>query len=271
MSCAIISARYMIGATLSSFGRTPFSRARKPYIDKTDLLRYHFDLVMEPHFTRNTVRHQQKPPKRVFFAASIVMFFLSLSAADSIGFVPYYIDGTPSSDERVALSNLPELGPSTGSGQADEQPFMVSGVEPERIIIPAIGLDLPVSNPATRDLAALDAILQNGPARYVDSAELGEKGNALIFAHSSRLPVVHNQMYRAFNRVSELSPGDTITISGEGKSYISTVSSVRRGNANDEIIDLSQDGGTRLTLVTCDTLTSKDSRWILDAEFVGVL
>ena len=257
----------MIGATLSSFGRTPFSRARKPYIDKTDLLRYHFDLGMEPHFTRNTARHQQKPPKRVFFAASIVMFFLSLSAADSIGFVPYYIDGTPSSDERVALSNLPELG---SEPVPAEEPTLPTAL-PERIIIPAIGLDLPVSNPATRDLASLDAILQNGPARYVDSAELGEKGNVLIFAHSSRLPVVHNQMYRAFNRVSELSPGDTITISGEGKSYIYTVSSVRRGNASDEIIDLSQDGGTRLTLVTCDTLTSKDSRWILDAEFVGVL
>src|SRR3989344_2128590 len=267
MSCAIISARYMIGATLSSFGRTPFSRARKPYIDKTDLLRYHFDLGMEPHFTRNTVRHQQKPPKRVFFAASIVMFFLSLSAADSIGFVPYYIDGTPSSDERVALSNLPELG---SEPVPAEEPTLPTAL-PERIIIPAIGLDLPVSNPATRDLASLDAILQNGPARYVDSAELGEKGNVLIFAHSSRLPVVHNQMYRAFNRVSELSPGDTITISGEGKSYIYTVSSVRRGNASDEIIDLSQDGGTRLTLVTCDTLTSKDSRWILEADFVGVL
>ena len=142
---------------------------------------------------------------------------------------------------------------------------------PGRIVIPAIGLDLPISNPATRDLASLDAILQKGPARYVDSAKLGEKGNVLIFAHSSRLPVVHNQMYRAFNDISELSPGDTITITGEGKSYLYTVKSVRRGNASDEIIDLSPKNGTSLTLVTCDTLTSKDSRWILDAEFLGVL
>ena len=223
---------------------------------------------MEPNFNNSDIRNHAKPPKRVFFAASIVMFFLTLSAADSVGFVPYYIDGSPSADERVALSNLPELG--SEPTVAENEPAVPTAL-PGRIVIPAIGLDLPVSNPATRDLTSLDAILQKGPARYVDSAKLGEKGNVLIFAHSSRLPVVRNQMYRAFNDISELSPGDTITITGEGKSYLYTVKSVRRGNASDEIIDLSPKNGTRLTLVTCDTLTSKDSRWILDAEFVGVL
>jgi len=196
------------------------------------------------------------------------MFFLTLSAADSVGFVPYYIDGSPSRDERVALSNLPELG--SESTIAENEPAVPTAL-PERIVIPSIDLDLPVSNPATRDIETLDGYLKSGPVRYVDSAKAGEKGNVLIFAHTSNLPVVRNQMYRAFNRVPELSPGDMITIMGDGKSYLYIVKSVRRGNANDEIIDLSTKNGTRLTLVTCDTLTSKDSRWILDAEFVGVL
>lgn len=142
---------------------------------------------------------------------------------------------------------------------------------PERIVIPAIGLDLNVQNPSTRDIAALDVFLKNGPVRYVDSAKLGEKGNVLIFAHSSRLPVVRNQMFRAFNRVYELSAGDTITVTGGGKSYVYSVLSVRSGNAGDELIDLSPKQGTRLTLVTCDTLTSKESRWILEAELIGTL
>ncbi len=212
--------------------------------------------------------YTQKPPKRVFFAASIVMFFLTLSAADSVGLVPYYIDGT--SPNAVALENLPELGEEQDVLNATPTAF------PSRIVISSIGLDLPVQNPATRDIAALDTLLKNGPARYVDSARLGEKGNVLIFAHSSHLPVVHNQMYKAFNRVPELVEGNVITVigkdsSGAEQTYLYVVRSVRRADAHEEIIDLSSKGGTRLTLVTCDTLTSKASRFVLEADFVGVL
>jgi LPXTG-site transpeptidase (sortase) family protein len=217
-------------------------------------------------------RQGRQAPARVFISASIVMFLLSLSAADSVGFVPCSFDGTCSAAvENVQLSSLPQLGPSMDSGQVSDRPPAVSGVEPERIVIPVIGLDLPVQNPSTRDIDALDVLLQKGPVRYVDSAKLGEEGNVLIFAHSSRLPVVKNQMFRAFNRVSELSLGDTITVTGEDESYIYAVRSVRRGDTSDEIIDLSPKQGTILTLVTCDTLSSKESRWILEAEYVGVL
>ena len=223
---------------------------------------------MNPDFQDVRGYRKNQPPRSVFFAASIVMFFLSLSAADSVGFVPYYIDGSNPS-EAVALSNLPELGEEQNG---EEDATNIDTALPTRIVIPAIGLDLPVQNPSTRDIAALDTLLQEGPVRYVDSAKLGEEGSVLIFAHSSRLPVVHNQMYRAFNRISELSEGDTVTVSGEGKSYIYAVRSVRRADANgDETIDLSSKNGMHLTLVTCDTLTSKASRWILEAEFVGVL
>src|SRR3989344_665620 len=145
-----------------------------------------------------------RPPLRVFLAASIVMFFLSLSAADSVGFVPCSFDGTCGSElsENLALSNLPELGEEISNPTTPEVEPVITAPRalPERIAISSIGLDLPVQNPITRDINALDTLLQKGPARYVDSARLGEKGNVIIFGHSSRLPVVHNQMYKAFNR-----------------------------------------------------------------------
>jgi len=209
-----------------------------------------------------------RPPKSVFLAATIVIFFLSLSAAESVGFVPCYVDGTPCGT-RVALSDLPELGPEqvNRTAEADRVPASF----PDRIVISAIDLDLPVLNPQTRDIAALDEHLKSGPVRHMDSAKLGQKGNVLIFAHTSHLPVVRNQMYKAFNRIPELKAGDTITLSGEGTSYVYHVLSVRKANANDEIIDLSPTQGKKLTLVTCDTLTSKESRFILEAEFVATL
>ncbi len=221
-----------------------------------------------------------KPPFGVFLATTVVLFFLSLSAADSVGLVPDYIDGstppasfttggTEPSGSRVALSDLPQLGPSTSSGQADE-PLAVSGAEPERIRIAAIDMDLPVSNPETRNLDALTEIIKDGPARYTDSALLGEKGNVIIFGHSSSLPIVRNQMYKAFNKVSELKSGDTIMVEGGGKQFMYSVSSIKSLNVNEGTINLSK-GSQKLTLITCDLRRGKEWRFVLEADFVGVV
>ena len=212
--------------------------------------------------TEHTSSARQKPPKAVFLATSMVIFFLSLSAADSVGFVPNYIDGATPTTKSVALSDLPVLGDDTPVEQ-------ITSILPERLVIPSIDLDLPIQNPDTRDVAALDDLLQQGPARYVDSAKLGEPGNVLIFAHSSHLPIVHNQMFRAFNKIPDLKAGDLITVEGGGKSFRYSVTSVRRADASDATIDLSPTNGKKLTLVTCDTLTGKSARWILDADFVA--
>jgi len=214
-------------------------------------------------------KDDQKPPFAVFVALTVFIFFCALSVADSVGFVPYYIDGTaPRSaptDPSLTLTELPSLG---RPAQVSETGDVVA--LPTRITIPAIDLDLPVQNPTTRDIATLDLLLQSGPARYVDSAKLGGRGNVLIFAHSSHLPIVHNQMFRAFNRIPELSAGDSITVTGDnGQSYVYRVPSVLKANADDAIIDLSPSIGAKLTLVKCDTLASKSSRFILEADLVG--
>ena len=192
---------------------------------------------------------------------------MTLSAADSIGFVPYYVDGTEPTRSRVAIADLPEL----GEEQIVAAPIpeiAIVGVLPERIRSSAINLDLPVQDSATRDIDELTEMLKDGPVRYVDSAKLGEKGNVLIFGHSSQLPVVNNRMYKAFNRVPELKEGDTITLEGGGKEFVYSVLSVKKVDANEGVIDLTKEG-SKLTLVTCDTLTGKSARFVLEAELVG--
>ncbi len=218
---------------------------------------------------------RERPPLPVFMATTVVIFFLSLSAADSVGFVPYYVDGsTPlatggaSHSRSVALAELPELGPNP-----EPEPREITAL-PSRILIPTINLDLPVQNPETRDIMALDELLKKGPIRYVDSAQLGEKGNVLIFAHTSHLPVVKNQMYKAFNRIPELEAGDSITLEGEDeqgvkRTYLYSVISVRQVDASEASVDLSPSLGNKLTLVTCDTLTGKTARFLLEADFVA--
>lgn len=213
----------------------------------------------------------RKPPVPVFLAATAVIFFSSLSAADSIGFVPYYIDGTPpaggpAKPQTVSLASLPTLGDSSVIDPAQAAPIL-----PDRIVIDKIGLDLPVQNIDSTDLDVLDTALEQGPVRYVGSATLGVPGNMLVFAHSSHLPVVHNQMFKAFNDLPNLSPGDSIVVEGGGKKYLYSVTSVRRTDASDAVIDLSPTQGTKLTLSTCDTLTSKSSRFVVEADFVGMI
>lgn len=222
-------------------------------------------LVMSTYFQTQT---DQKPPKSVFFAAFIVIFFCGLSAADSIGFVPCAIDGTCGQADSIALSNLPMLGDTGVAVSSSEQTTL-----PVHIKIASAGIDLPVQNPATRNVDTLDTLLQNGPARYADSAELGEDGNVVIFAHSSHLPIVHNQMFRAFNAIPDLKKGDSITLVGEnGTGYLYSVDSVVKADTNDGTsIPLSTSLGKKLTLVTCDTLTGKSARYILTASFVGTI
>lgn len=221
----------------------------------------------------NTHAQGNKPPKRVFFAAVVMIFFTTVSAADSIGFVPSYIDGIPPQTEAprgtVALSDLPQL--STPSNPVPVvAPLAVIGVEPERIKSAAIGLDVAITNPGTRDLAALDDAILKAPARYVDSAKLGVPGNMLIFAHSSTYQIVRNKMWKAFNRIHELKPGDTISVFGGGVEYVYSVTSVRSAKASEAVIDISPTAGTKLTLTTCDILTGKSARFIVEAEYVGM-
>lgn len=203
---------------------------------------------------------QDRPPKRVFFAAFVLVFFCTVSAADSVGFVPGYIDG--STPDRVRLSDLPQLA---------ESPAIPQGVLPERIRSAVIGLDVLVENPDTRDLTVLDAAILKSAVRYVDSAKLGVPGNMLIFAHSSNYAVVRNQMFKAFNNISKLKPGDSISVEGGGIEYLYSVTSVRSADAGETVIDLSPTQGTKLTLTTCDILSGKSARFIVEAEYVGIV
>lgn len=205
-----------------------------------------------------------------FCATTALIFVCAVSAAESVGFVPYYVDGS-SPRSRVAIADLPELGEEVVVSHPAPTPGAEASLDtekPVRIRIPAINLNLPLSNPETRDIAQLDEVLKKSPARYVDSALLGERGNLLIFGHSSHLPVVHNQMYKAFNKVPELKTGDTITVEGAQRVYEYVVQTVTRVDAEEGIIDLRSDT-SKLTIVTCDTLTGKSSRFVVDAELIG--
>jgi len=222
---------------------------------------------MSAHNTRNN-----RAPTSVYLATAIVIFFLALSAADSVGWVPCQIDGTCTAVVGAAPT---DTNIATQSGVTAVQSTVIApagAILPTHIKITAVGIDLPVQDPTTTDLGALDTILQKGPARYADSATLGAGGNMIIFAHSSHLPIVHNQMYKAFNNIPDLKAGDTITLTGDdNKQYLYVVSGVRSALATEDEKIYLKSATPELTLVTCDTLTGKSARFIAEADFVGAI
>ena len=233
--------------------------------------------------------YRQEKETGTMLMVSLVMFILTLSALNSIGLVPSYIDGVypdasaiaspepaaealPDSTGHLALASLPQLGTSVLSELSEEviqNDSDARAVDPERIVIHSIGVDLPVLNPTETSVEALDLALLSGSVRYPLSAKLNENGNVFIFGHSSRIAFVKNPMFKAFNRLSELRTGDTIKVTGGGMAHIYRVSEVRRTDVDEELIDLSPTQGKRLTLSTCDSFTGKSSRFVVEADLIG--
>jgi len=142
-------------------------------------------------------------------------------------------------------------------------------VFPDTLIIPSLGKELPISNPTTRNVDALDEELKSAVVRYPDAATLGQQGgNVLIFGHSSHLPVVRNKLYKAFNDIETMKVGQTIQAVSGYDVYTYKVSRVYEASALDDRIELSVTGH-RITLLTCDTFGKKSDRWIVEAEYIG--
>jgi LPXTG-site transpeptidase (sortase) family protein len=255
--------------------------------------------------------------KNAGYVVGGLMFFLTLSALNSVGLVPDYIDGTgtfgrevshsmvlealPNEDGALALSDIPRLGEvpvltpltlqvatttvsvqpvattpavplAVAPATIDALPSMRVIELPTKLVIPRAKIDVPILNPDTTNVATLDAELAKGVVRYTHSSQLNEDGNMFVFGHSSHLPVVKNRMFKALNGIEDLVRGDTILVTGKsGDVYEYQVTSVKKTDANDELIDLSVHTGVRkLTLSTCDSFGKKTSRFVVEAEFVKV-
>lgn len=162
---------------------------------------------------------------------------------------------------------LPE--PRTPSGQNREPVEVTDNPElPVRVLVPSLAIDWQVANPATLDIDELNAVVDQGPLRWPTSAQLGQKGTVALFGHSTRLPVVRNQAYKAFNNIEKLKAGDTISVYSETKEYRYAVRDVTVANATADVVELPSDS-RYLTLVTCSNLGVKEDRFVIRADFVG--
>ncbi len=193
----------------------------------------------------------------IAFALAFVAFFLL-----TVWFLST-MDALPDPSK----TNTSEVQASTAV--STETPVKVAATElPVRVSAPKIGLNVTIKNPSSTDVDVLDEALLSGSVRYPGSAKLGENGTVLLFGHSSYLPVVHNQAYKAFDGIQNLKAGDTVSVFSNSLEYRYTVEKVEVANANEDVVELRKDA-QYLTLVTCDSFTKKTDRFIVTAKFVG--
>lgn len=189
-----------------------------------------------------------------FLAVFGLVFVTSTSVMAALDLLP------ESGGEKVVETSQPSL--AAGASLAIEKPEL-----PKKIEIPSIDLEVEVLNPTSTSVAVLDKALLEGVVRYPSSSKLGETGNVIIFGHSSFLPIVRNPNYKAFNNIENLKEGDRILVTGEKRTFVYEVESVKSADAEQDAIPLDV-SGSKLTLATCDSFGEKSDRFIVTANLV---
>ncbi len=209
---------------------------------------------MSTHDSSTTVFEKVVAKKWTFLVAFTLAYFLTLVVLGIFNLTPW--SSTQTAD------TLPEQGGQVALPEG-------GGEMPLRVEIPKLGIRTLVTNPASSDVATLDSALLKGAVRYPGSAVPGEEGNVLLFGHSSRLPVVQNQAFKAFNDIQKLEEGDPIVVFGEERAYIYAVETVVEANTASDAVPLAVDGA-KLTLATCNNFGTKEDRFIVTAKLVKI-
>lgn len=204
--------------------------------------------------------HRAYARKFEFLGVYVVVFFVGLVMLQELGVAPFQLAQANTYVAPVHVTQTETVAVVAIPDDAKSQ-------SPKRIEIPKVGIEASVENPESTDIASLDEALLSGTVRYPTSATLGEEGNMVIFGHSSHLPVVHNQAFKAFNDIEKLVVGDTIIVYGSTYRYIYAVESVEQKDAESDLIPLDVEG-VKLTLSTCDTFRAKSARFVVTATLV---
>lgn len=204
---------------------------------------------------------------------TIVFFFsyLFLVAIDFVPEPPQPVDetGEPINANRSARIIQEATVVEAVTGATDLTPDQVAEL-PREIRIEKLDRRVSVLNPVSRTVADLDEALLSGAVRHPDSARLGQDGNVFILGHSSYLPQVFNENFKAFNGIETLEWGDLIEVIGEDSIYTYRVERVYEATANDATVIPIATEDRRLTLATCDSFGSVDDRFIVEAVEISI-
>jgi sortase A len=141
-------------------------------------------------------------------------------------------------------------------------------VSPEpKIIIPKINLEAPVVyDVQTINEKDIQAGLEKGVVHYITTPNPGEKGNSVIFGHSSSNILNKGKYKFAFLLLKSLDKDDTFIIQKDGKKYVYKVYNKYVTTPDDISVLGPTDKPSTMTLITCDPPGTSTNRLIIQAE-----
>ncbi len=182
---------------------------------------------------------------------------------------------TPAPTEETVIL-LPETTEELPEHFVSAEEYESSGIsgEPQRIVIPAIALDAPVSSIglAPLEIDGETYYQWQVPNEYRagwhnTSARLGEIGNTVLNGH-------HNINGEVFRDLIDLEEGDEITIFDDDTPYTYAVSEIELLPERDQPLEVRQENAQwilptedeRLTIITCYPYTDNTHRLVVVAE-----
>lgn len=147
----------------------------------------------------------------------------------------------------------------------------------ERIIIPRINKNVPIvqvrtENLLKRDWNALEKdiqqSLQDGVVHYPGTAQPGDRGNVVITGHSSYFIWDPGRFKDVFALLHQVAVGDTIIVYHNQEKYAYKVTDTSVVMP-DQVEILTQQGGDKLTLITCTPIGTNLKRLVVIAKPVA--
>jgi LPXTG-site transpeptidase (sortase) family protein len=185
-------------------------------------------------------------------------FFINFCIVLLITFSILYLFNLVPPEFQNVVGRAPENDTNIGTGEL-----------PISIVIPEVGVNAQVYNPATTSVSVLDDWLLKGAVRWPGSGLLGQKGNVLIFGHSTSYKIVNNQAFKTFVGLKNLKPGDLISVFSGNNEYVYSVLTVEMKEASDVIVNFNTTDSL-LTLSTCNTsIGDTSARYVVQAKFVS--
>lgn len=216
------------------------------------------------------------------FAFIFLALFASLNYQGLTQIVDSYVQSlvrSPSLD--TALSRVgpePALA-ATADARANDILSVLPTVGPpdDRLIIPKLRLNVPITRPSTAALLRQDweqveidiqTALRDGVVHYPGTARPGQAGNFFVTGHSSYYPWDTGKYKTVFVRLHELVPGDEYWVYWNGDKHRYIVTEKFEVSPN-EVRVLDQPSNKReATLMTCTPIGTTLRRLIVKAEEV---
>lgn len=161
---------------------------------------------------------------------------------------------TPSKD----ISNTPIIIDSSTAG---------AGPEP-LLIIPKINAQLPVVyDEPTIDEDKVETALERGVVHYGTTPNPGEKGNGVIFGHSSNNIFNKGKYKFAFSLLRRMEVGDTFIVQKDSKRYVYKVTDKKVVSPSEVSVLSAQTGKVAtMTLITCDPPGTSLNRLVVTGD-----